>query len=97
MNRKKPQISMHLNKNESALDVLIRADMEECEVSGFLFTDETVQVVFVEAEKAGDAHTEPNELIEVFELPIAAIPEFLSTNPLPIGTRAQLVLESFIQ
>ena len=61
------------------------------------FTDETVQVVFVEAEKAGDAHTEPNELIEVFELPIAAIPEFLNTNPLPIGTRAQLVLESFIQ
>lgn len=60
-------------------------------------TDETVQVVFVEAEKAGDAHTEPNELIEVFELPIAAIPEFLNTNPLPIGTRAQLVLESFIQ
>lgn len=61
------------------------------------FTDETVQVVFVEAEKASEAHTEPNELIEVFELPIAAIPEFLNTNPLPIGTRAQLVLESFIQ
>lgn len=57
-------------------------------------TDETVQVVFVEAEKAGDARTEHNELIEVFELPIADIDEFVATNPLPIGTRAQLILES---
>ena len=58
-------------------------------------TDETVQVVFVEAEKTGDAHTEPNELIEVFELPIADVRRFLDANPLPIGTRAQLILESF--
>ena len=58
-------------------------------------TDETVQIVFVEAEKAGKAHTESNELIEVFELPVADIDEFLKTNPLPIGTRAQLVLELF--
>ena len=43
MNRKKPQISMHLNKNESALDVFIKADVEECDVNGFLFTDETVE------------------------------------------------------
>ena len=58
-------------------------------------TDETVQIVFVEAERAGDAHTEPNELIEVFELAIADVPEFLRSNTTPIGTRAQLVLESF--
>ena len=58
-------------------------------------TDETVQIVFVEAEKAGDAHTEPSELIEVFELPIRDIRTFLDTNTLPIGTRCQLVLELF--
>lgn len=58
-------------------------------------TDETVQIVFVEAERMGDAHTEENELIEVFELAIADVPEFLKTNTTPIGTRAQLVLESF--
>ena len=59
-------------------------------------TDETIQIVFVEAERAGDAHTEPNELIEVFELPIADIPTFVEENTTPIGTRAQLILESFI-
>ncbi len=57
-------------------------------------TDETVQVVYVEAEKAGSAHTDGNELIEVFELPIAEIRSFLDSNALPIGTRAQLILES---
>lgn len=56
-------------------------------------TDETVQIVFVEAEKLGDAHTEPGELIEVFELPICDIRSFLDTNTLPIGTRCQLILE----
>ena len=58
-------------------------------------TDETVQVVFVEAERAGEAHTEPNEVIEVFELPIADVRRFLGENTLPIGTRAQLILENF--
>ncbi len=56
-------------------------------------TDETVHVVFVEADRAGEAHAEANELIEVFELPIADIRTFLDENALPIGTRAQLVLE----
>ena len=60
-------------------------------------SDETVQVVFVEAEKVADAHPEPNELIEVFELPIADVRTFLDENQLPIGTRAQLILESFAQ
>lgn len=58
-------------------------------------TDETVQIVFVKAERTGDAHTEANELIEVFELPIADVPAFLKMNTTPIGTRAQLILESF--
>ena len=58
-------------------------------------TDETVQVLFVEAERAGDAQPEPNELIEVFELPIADVRHFLDENQLPIGTRAQLILEAF--
>ena len=60
-------------------------------------TDETVQIVFLHAEKADVAHTEATELIEVFELPIADIRTFLNTNKLPIGTRAQLVLELFAQ
>ena len=52
-----------------------------------------MQVVFVEAERAGQPRTEPSELIEVFELPIPEIRRFLDANELPIGTRAQLVLE----
>jgi ADP-ribose pyrophosphatase len=58
-------------------------------------TDETVQIVFVEAERAGDARLEHSELIEMFELPIADIRNFLDTNQLPIGTRAQLILEMY--
>ena len=57
------------------------------------FTDETVHVIFVEAERIGAAHTEPGELIEVFELPRNRIRAFLDENTLPIGTRAQLTLE----
>ncbi len=57
-------------------------------------TDETVQVVYVQADKAGAAHTEGNEFIEVFELPVADIRQFLDENALPIGTRAQLILEA---
>ena len=60
-------------------------------------SDETVQIVFVEAERAEAPHTEANELIEVFELPVADIRAFLDDNRLPIGTRAQLVLESLAQ
>ena len=58
-------------------------------------TDETVQIVFVDAEKREKAHTEPNELIEVFELPIASVRDFLDSNQTPIGTRAQLILELY--
>ena len=58
-------------------------------------TDETVHVLFVEAEKVEEAHVEPNELIDVFELPLSDVRRFLDENTLPIGTRAQLVLELF--
>ena len=58
-------------------------------------TDETVQVVFVEAEKTREPEREGNELIEVFELSIADVRRFLDENRLPIGTRAQLILEIF--
>lgn len=58
-------------------------------------SDETVLVAFVDAEKTEAAHTERHELIEVFELPIAEIRAFLDANTLPIGTRAQLILEIF--
>ena len=58
-------------------------------------TDETVQVVFVEAEKTCAPAFDGNELIEVFELPIADVRKFLDDNELPIGTRAQLILELF--
>lgn len=42
MKRQKPQINMNLNSNESVLDVLINADMNECDVNGFHFFDETI-------------------------------------------------------
>lgn len=58
-------------------------------------TDETVLVVFAQVEKVADATPEPNELIEVFELPRADVARFLDDNKLPIGTRCQLVLEGF--
>lgn len=58
-------------------------------------TDETVQVVFVQADRAGAPHTEDNELIEVFELPISDAGDFLDHNKLPIGTRAQLILQAY--
>lgn len=58
-------------------------------------TDETVQIMFAQIEKAGDAQPEYNELIEPFMLAIEDIPRFLAENTTPIGTRAQLVLEAF--
>lgn len=43
MKRQKPQIAVNLNSTESILDVLIKADMEECDVNGFHFFDEIVE------------------------------------------------------
>lgn len=43
MKRQKPQININLNSSESILDVLINADINECDVNGFHFFDETVE------------------------------------------------------
>lgn len=58
-------------------------------------TDETVQVVFAQVEKAGSAAPEENELICPFELPKSEVRAFLDNDKTPIGTRAQLILELF--
>ena len=58
-------------------------------------SDESVQTVFAQVEKDEAAHPEHGELIEVFTLPLREVPRFLKQNPLPLGTRLQLVLEIF--
>ena len=58
-------------------------------------TDETVQVVFAQVEKAGAATPEANELIRPFELPKEDVRAFLDDDKTFIGTRAQLILELF--
>lgn len=58
-------------------------------------TDETVHVVFAQVKRIADAQPEPGEFIEPFLLPIEDVPRFLAENTIPIGTRAQLVLEAF--
>ena len=72
---------------ETSLEVLPQAGF-----SSTGMTDETVQVVLAQVEKAGSAHTEENEMIEVFTLPIEKIPAFLAENTTAIGTRCQLGL-----
>ncbi len=59
---------------------------------------ETVQVVYMSVENEPSHHqeTEENELISVFTLPIGQIEAFLRENTVPIGTRAQLILEAFV-
>ena len=79
-------------REETGYAVMPDASVRVLPQAGYSSTglsDETVQIVFVEAERAGDAQPEHNEMIEVF----ADIKRFLETNPLPIGTRAQLILE----
>lgn len=58
-------------------------------------TDEAVQVCFARVERAGEAHTEENELIEPFTVPLRGLRAFLDANRMPIGTRCQLVLEAY--
>ncbi len=57
--------------------------------------EENVLVVFAEVEPAGCARPEPNELIETFIIAPGETRSFLETNTIPIGTRAQLILEMF--
>ncbi len=58
-------------------------------------SEESVQIVYALVEKAGDPNPEPSEFIEVFTVSISEIPRFLEENRIPIGTRCQLILESF--
>jgi ADP-ribose pyrophosphatase len=75
---------------EAALKLLPQAGHSSTGMS-----DESVQTVFAQVEKVGEATPEPNEFIEVFTLAIADVPRFLQQNKLPLGTRLQLVLEKF--
>lgn len=58
-------------------------------------SEESVQVVFAFVRKEHDPNPEPSEFIEVFTLALADVPRFLEENTTPIGTRCQLILESF--
>lgn len=60
-------------------------------------TDESVAVVFARVEKAQDARPEHGELIEPFLLPESDVANFVGSNTLPMGTRAQLILQLFCQ
>lgn len=59
-------------------------------------TDETVQMVYAVVGKLGNPQPEASEFIEVFTLPSADISQFLEENTLPIGTRCQLILQSYV-
>ena len=58
-------------------------------------TEESVLVVFAFVQKQHDPKPEPSEFIEVFTLPLDEVGQFLEQNTTPIGTRCQLILESF--
>lgn len=60
-------------------------------------SDESVQVAFVQVEKAGEATPEPSEFIEPFILPRNNIRSFIDTNTYLVGTRTQLILELLAQ
>lgn len=58
-------------------------------------SEENIQIVFAFVKRLQDPKPEPSEFIEVFTLPISDIAAFLDANTTPIGTRCQLLLESF--
>ncbi len=60
-------------------------------------SDESVQVAFVQVEKAGEATPEPSEFIEPFILPRNDIRSFINSNTYLVGTRTQLILELLAQ
>ena len=89
---------------EPGEDLAVAVDRELREETGYGLrtdipstgmSDESVQTVFTQVEKDEAAHPEHGELIEVFTLPLREVPRFLKQNPLPLGTRLQLVLEIF--
>ena len=60
-------------------------------------SDESVQVAFVQVEKAGNATPEPSEFIEPFILQGKDIRSFIDSNTNLVGTRTQLILELLAQ
>lgn len=60
-------------------------------------SDESVQVVFVQTEKAEDAHPESSEIIEPFIVQPSEIRTLLNDKAYLIGTRTQLILELLAQ
>ena len=69
--------------------------LPQAQFSSTGLTDEAIQIVFAQVERAGDAQPERNELIEPFQLPISETRRFLDENTTLISTRAQLILELF--
>ena len=69
--------------------------LPQAQFSSTGLTDEAIQIVFAQVEKAGDAQPERNELIEPFQLPISETRRFLDENTTLISTRAQLILELY--
>lgn len=84
-----------LRGNAGGADVRTLVALPQSGYSSTGMAEENVQVVLAQVERAGAAHTEPAELIEVFELPVADVRRFLDENTVPIGTRCQLLLEMF--
>lgn len=58
-------------------------------------SEESVHVVYALVEKIGEPEPEPTEFIEVFTVALDELDGFLAENTTPIGTRAQLIIESF--
>ena len=69
--------------------------LKQAGLSSTGLTDEAIRIVFAQVHKVGEPAPEPNEFIEVFEVPLNRMRRFLDENTLPIGQRAQLVLELF--
>ena len=69
--------------------------LPQAQFSSTGMTDEAIQIVFAQVEKAGAAQPEKNELIEPFQLPLREVRRFLDENTTLISTRAQLILELY--
>ncbi len=69
--------------------------LKQAGLSSTGLTDEAVRIMFAQVEKVAEPTPEPNEFIEVFDVPLTRLRDFLDRNTLPIGTRTQLVLEMY--
>lgn len=58
-------------------------------------SEESVHLVYALVEKTSEPDPEPAEFIQVFTVALKDIADFLAHNTLPMGTRCQLILESF--